>query len=60
MSYVLLMPPSPGILPTLISALDLKYPELICAGYTELDRGWRWEMTNRLEELTANICETII
>lgn len=60
MSYVILLPPPPGVLPTLISVQDIKYPELVCAGYVEIDRGWKWEMQDRMEKMTYLICETLI
>lgn len=55
MSYIILIHPD-HCLPTLISSQDLNMPSFITKGYIIYDRGWRWEMEKRMEELTEALC----
>lgn len=59
MSYVILFHPD-HVLPTLISAQDLRYPELLCAGYVEYERGFKWVMEKRILEITEHFYGALV
>lgn len=56
--FVILFHPD-HVLPTLISAQDLRLPQFVCAGYIEFDRGFKWHMEKRIEEITSHFFEAM-
>lgn len=57
--FVILFSPN-CMLPTLISSQDLKYAELIKAGYTEYERGSKFLMEQRIIEITEHFYECLV